>query len=466
MCLNGEYAFTGNQEAPESKGIVQMRQYQSWGRYPKARHALSLRVFWRNELPQLQSLPHSVLPFAQGRSYGDCCLNEGGILLDTSFLSRFIAFDKEQGILSCEAGVTLADILELVVPLGWFLPVTPGTKYVSIGGAIANDVHGKNHHRSGTFGCHVRRFELLRSCGERFLCSPTQNPELFRATIGGLGLTGLILWAELQLKPIPNPSITVERIPFAHLNEFFELAASSDREYEYTVAWIDGLARGEKMGRGIFIRGNHTEPASKKAADAKKPRPVRLFFGAPAFLHNRAAMRMFNAAYYYSELRNKKQNVVHYESFFYPLDAIYGWNRLYGSRGFLQYQCVISNTTQGHEGLREIFTRITASGMASCLAILKVFGTATSPGILSFPRPGVTFAIDFPYQGKKTLQLLEDLDEIIRAHHGAVYPAKDARMSARSFQTYFPQWTEFSRFIDPKFSSSFWRRVTTPADGN
>jgi FAD/FMN-containing dehydrogenase len=407
-----------------------------------------------------------VLPFAQGRSYGDSCLNDRGVLLDTVSLRRFIAFDRKRGILSCEAGTTLDDILELIVPAGWFLPVTPGTKFVSIGGAIANDVHGKNHHRAGTFGCHVERFELLRSTGERLLCSPTENPELFRATIGGLGLTGLILWAEVNLKPIPSPWILVERISFAHLDEFFELAASSDSEYEYSVAWVDGLAPAKKVGRGIFIRGNHTEPVPQTAAVTMKPRPMRLRFGAPALLRNQTAMRVFNLAYYYSGLRKQKPHVRHYDPFFYPLDSLHGWNRLYGPRGFFQYQCVVPMASDGLQALREIISRTSASGMASCLAVLKVFGTATSPGMLSFPRRGVTFALDFPNKGTKTLRLLEEIDGIVRACHGAVYPAKDARMSAQSFQTYFPQWKEFSVYVDPKFSSSFWRRVTVPFNTN
>jgi FAD/FMN-containing dehydrogenase len=434
--------------------------------YPKVEHALSVPVFWRDEPFQFGGLPYPILAFAQGRSYGDSCLNEGGILLDTSYLRRFIAFDRERGILSCEAGTTLSEILDLVVPAGWFLSVTPGTKYVSVGGAIANDVHGKNHHCAGTFGCHVRKFELLRSSNERFLCSPSENFDLFRATIGGLGLTGLILWAELQLKPIPSPFIMVERIPFGNLFDFFELVKASDHQYEYSVAWLDGLARATNIGRGIFIRGNHTETESRQKTAPRPPRPLRLPFGAPPLLRNHAAMKMFNLAYYYSGLRTQNPSVSHYEPFFYPLDAIHGWNRLYGSNGFFQYQCVIPIGDDGLQALREMLTRISASGMASCLAVLKVFGSRPSLGILSFPRSGVTFALDFPNKGRDTLRLLEEIDEIVRDCHGAVYPAKDARMSAQSFQTYFPQWKQFSRYVDPKFSSSFWRRVTKSFNGH
>src|SRR5215216_4461338 len=222
------------------------RRYESWGRFPRATHAAVLPVTWRSEPPPLGDLDTSVLPFACGRSYGDSCLNNGGVLLDVAPLKRFIAFDDATGILRCEAGVTLAEILELMVPRGWFPPVVPGTKWVSVGGAIANDIHGKNHHVAGTFGCHVTGFELLRSSGERLFCSPEHNTGLFQATIGGLGLTGLILWAELRLKRIPGAAIAMERIRFRRLEEFFELSAS-DSDHEYTVAWVDCLARRSRL---------------------------------------------------------------------------------------------------------------------------------------------------------------------------------------------------------------------------
>src|SRR5436309_6229728 len=222
---------------------------QSWGRYPTVMPRQVIPIFWRNELPDLSSFEQPVLPFAYGRSYGDSCLNEDGIALDTRYLKRFIAFDERQGVLRCEAGVSLAEVLDLVVPRGWFVPVSPGTKFVSVGGAIANDIHGKNHHKAGTFGCHVTCFELLRSNGERLLCSPEHNSEMFRATIGGLGLTGLILWAEFRMKPIANPYIDMDHIRFASLDEFFEISAESDADYEYTMSWVDILIGGKNLCR-------------------------------------------------------------------------------------------------------------------------------------------------------------------------------------------------------------------------
>src|SRR6266446_3166682 len=213
------------------------KQPQSWGRYPKVQHSQVQSIYWRSELPDLSRFEQPVLPYAYGRSYGDSCLNEGGISLDISHLRR-------------EAGVSLAEILEVMVSRGWFLPVSPGTRFVSVGGAIANDIHGKNHHRAGTFGCHVTCFELLRSNGERLVCSPSQNSELFRATIGGLGLTGIILWAEFRLKPIVNPYIDMDHIRFASLDEFFEISAESDADYEYTMSWVDILIGGKNLCRG------------------------------------------------------------------------------------------------------------------------------------------------------------------------------------------------------------------------
>jgi FAD/FMN-containing dehydrogenase len=429
----------------------------SWGRYPQVAPSQVIPVFWRNEMPDLASLETSILPYGYGRSYGDSCLNEGGITLNVSHLRRFLAFDEERGLLRCEAGVALGEILELIVPRGWFLPVTPGTKFVSVGGAIANDVHGKNHHRAGTFGCHVTQFELLRSTGERLICSPEENVDLFRATIAGLGLTGVILWAELQLKPIPGPSIDMQRIRFTSLKEFRALAEESEQDFEYTAAWIDCFVRGSQLGRGFFTRGNHStrqvlRPLPKKRTLAM---PVDL----PSFVLNTFTLKLFNTIYYRAQREKLVSRTIPYDPFFYPLDSIHHWNRLYGRRGFFQYQCIVP-FQNGYEVMREMLERISRSGEGSFLAVLKTFGATDSPGLLSFPRPGLELALDFANHGHKTLCLLDVLDTLVRHSGGTVYPAKDARMSPESFQTYFPHWREFAQYIDPKFSSSFWRRVT------
>jgi FAD/FMN-containing dehydrogenase len=415
-----------------------------------------LPIVWRTEPPPLDRLDRSILPFGLGRSYGDSCLNDGGLLLDTKALDRLIAFDAGNGLLRCEAGVTLAAILALTVPKGWFLPVVPGTRWVSVGGAIANDIHGKNHHRAGTFGAHVVRLELLRSSGDRLVCSPEENAELFHATVGGLGLTGLILWAEIRLNRIPGAGIALERIRFGSLDEFFTLT-ESDQQYEYTVAWVDCLARGRRLGRGIFMRGDHAGWPGAPPSPLVEAR-LRVPCDAPAGLINRATMRAFNELYYRRQVRGRTRSLVPYTPFFFPLDTVADWSRLYGAAGFLQYQCVVPEQP-GSAGMREIFERMTRSGEAPSLAVLKRFGDVPSPGLLSFPRPGLTLAVDFAFRGQRTLALLEDLDRVVRDAGGAVYPAKDARMSPESFRRFFPQWERFAVHVDPKFSSSFWRRV-------
>lgn len=433
--------------------------YQSWGRYPPQARQTAVRLRWRDEpLPSEVEQGASLLPYGNGRSYGDSCLNDGGVLLDTRGLDRFIRFDTAAGLLCCESGVLLSTILDFIVPRGWFLPVTPGTKYVTVGGAIANDVHGKGHHRQGTFGCHVRRFELLRSNGSRLVCSPHENGEWFRATIGGLGLTGVIVWAEIALKRIVNPHLDCETVRCRNLEEFLDLFGESDRDYEYTVGWLDCLARGASLGRGLLMRANHAGEGCPI-----RPRPPRRLLSVPAqppvSLVNGLTLRVFNRLYYHRYLAGRRRSVVHYERFFYPLDSICDWNRIYGPRGFLQYQCVVP-VAERQEPVRELLRRIAIGGTGSFLTVLKVFGDRRSPGLLSFPRPGVTLALDFPNKGQSTLRLLESLDEIVRQAGGAVYPAKDARMSAESFRHYYPDWKEMRDYVDPRFSSSFWRRVT------
>lgn len=436
-----------------------MKQPQSWGRYPTVKSARVEEVFWRSELPDLAQLEQSVLPFGYGRSYGDSCLNEGGVSLDVSHLRRFISFDEEEGILCCEAGVSLAEILEVIVPRGWFIPVSPGTKFVSVGGAIANDVHGKNHHKAGTFGCHVLRFKLLRSNGERLVCSPEENTELFQATIGGLGLTGVILWAEIRLKPIVNPYIDMERIQFSSLSEFMQISAETDKKYEYSMSWVDILIGGDALCRGIFMCGNNDQSRKRPKQLTSKKLPLAVPFDFPSFVLNTFTVKSFNELLFHMQLSKRTHKVVPYEPFFYPLDFIHNWNRMYGKRGFLQYQFVVP-FEDGFGAMRDILGRIRRSGEGSFLTVLKTFGAIQSPGMLSFPRPGITLALDFAFGGQKTLRLLDDLDKIVRKSGGAVYPAKDARMSAENFQAFFPRWKEFSRYVDPHFSSSFWRRVS------
>lgn len=431
-----------------------MTAFTSWGRYPKIEQQ-GIPVTWRSE--PLPKSSDSLLPFGQGRSYGDVCLNENGLLLDTSELNRFIGFDDVNGIVRCEAGVTLDALLKLIVPHGWFLPVTPGTRFVSVGGAIANDVHGKNHHREGTFGCHVNAFELLRSNGERLHCSADENRDYFNATIAGLGLTGLITWVEIRLKPIQSSNISGESIRFSSLDEFFSLSKQSDEDWEYTVSWIDGRAKGQNRGRGIFYRGNHAQEGGLHTARLTQS-GLNINFDAPEKLLNKYTVSAFNNIIYNKHVPKVKKFHKDMVPFFYPLDSISQWNRLYGKSGFLQFQCVVP-VDDAHTVLNHILDKISHSGYGSFLAVLKVFGDKVSPGLMSFPRKGVTLAMDFPYRGQQILDLMDNLDDMVSDAGGAIYPAKDACMKASSFVKYFPQYEEFEKMIDPSFSSSLWRRV-------
>jgi FAD/FMN-containing dehydrogenase len=396
------------------------------------------------------------LPQGNARSYGDSCMNQGGVVACTRFLRRFIAFDPDSGLLQCESGVQLADILNLVEPQGWFLPVTPGTKFATVGGCIANDVHGKNHHLEGSFGSHVTRFELVRTDGTRLLCSPTENTGYFNATIGGLGLTGLISWAELQLKRVPNSAINLETIKYQDLATFFSLSAESESTHEFTAAWIDCLASGSKLGRGHFLRGNHARVTQPRVSAGKLK--LAMPIDPPLSLVNSLSLRAFNALYYNRQMQERSFATVHYDPFFYPLDFVHDWNRMYGPQGFLQYQCVVPNAVS-YDAIREMLQRIAAANSGSFLVVLKVFGDVPSPGMLSFPRPGATLALDFPYQGNQTLQLFDQLDEVVVQAGGAIYPAKDAHMKADHFKLFYPKVEQFTQYKDPGLSSSFWRRV-------
>lgn len=437
--------------------MAQQIPFPSWGLYPDSQASSLSWVSAHDPLPQVPA-GKSLLLYGLGRSYGDSCLNDQAYLVPSNHIDHFLSFDPATGVLRCEAGVALVTILKLVVTQGWFLPVTPGTKFVTVGGAIANDIHGKNHHCDGNFGHHVRSFELLRSDGTRRICSPREHADLFHATIGGLGLTGAITWAEIQLKRIQSPFIAQEVVKFRNLKEFFRLSAESERDFMYTVSWVDCLAKGENLGRGLFMRGNHAPPGVESERGLSRPKSamVPIFF--PNFALNPLSVRAFNLLYYNKQQTASVSSVIPYDPFFYPLDAIHHWNRIYGRRGFLQWQCVVP-FRDGEEAIREIFHRIAHSKLGSFLAVLKTFGSIPSIGLLSFPREGVTLALDFPNVGSRLFKLLEELDQIVLQSRGAIYPAKDARMSPVMFEASFPRINEFEAFTDPHFSSSFWRRV-------
>lgn len=426
----------------------------SWGNLSYLPPSRQRRLFDRTAALPACDVP--LLAVGNGRSYGDVGINSGGELLLARGLDRFIAFDDATGILRAEAGVLLDDIIRVLLPRGWFLPVTPGTRFITLGGALANDVHGKNHHVAGTFGRHVPRFELLRSDGSRRVCSATENAELFGATIGGLGLTGLLTWVELQMQRVPGPAIDVENTRFHGLDEFFALNAAAEKSHEHVVAWIDCLAR---TPRGILMAGNHADAVSAAPAYSAASPPALLPlmpFTPPFSLINRLSLAAFNAAYFHRPLAARE--TVHCLHFFYPLDNLLHWNRIYGRRGFYQYQCAVPKAVQ-QEATAELLAAIRQSGQGSFLAVLKTFGDIASPGMLSYPLAGANLALDFPNGGTPTLQLFERLDAIVSAAGGRLYPAKDARMPGAPFRRSYTRLEEFSQFVDPKFSSNFWRRV-------
>lgn len=427
----------------------------SWNRIPKVKHSGIIKCFERNlSVPKTDGF---LLPHGNGRSYGDVCLNNNGFLLMTRTLNRFIAFDRQTGRLQCEAGVLLKDILDLVVPQGWFLPVTPGTQLVTVGGAIANDIHGKNHHIAGSFGNHVLRLELVRSDGQRIECGPDLNHEWFSATVGGLGLTGLITWVEIQLETISNPFMLVETFRFNDLDSFWAINSETESRWPYTVSWIDCLSGGKKNTRGLFLIGKHAPPQAILPNATQKTLTVPI--DSPISLINGLSLRIFNELYYRRPLK-RGVHLNHYISYFYPLDSIARWNRIYGKKGFFQYQCVLPPENM-KEGIAELLEQIRLSKQGSFLAVLKTFGKRPSVGMLSFPRPGATLALDFPNHGAATLKLFERFDSIVSAAGGALYPAKDTRMPSWMFKQGFPGWEKFNQYIDPNFSSGFWRRVNS-----
>lgn len=429
-----------------------MVSMSSWGRLTHAPHEVCSLIN-QQQIHSLLTTKKPGIAYGMGRSYGDVCLNPNGILWKTTQLDRFIHFDEVTGRLRCEAGVLLGDIQQLLIPRGWMLPVTPGTQMVTVGGAIANDVHGKNHHLFGSFGHHVQRIRLLRTDGTIIDCSADSYPEWFFATIGGLGLTGIISEVDLQLRPTSGPWLDTETIPFASLDEFFLLANASTTQWEHTVSWIDCLA--QTNCRGIFMRAN---PSPVINLQKPKQRVLVLPFQPPFSLINRVSLKLFNSAYFKLNKRKAGKQLMHYQPFFYPLDKIAQWNKIYGPKGFYQYQSVVPQAV-GRDAVHAMLHEIAGSGEGSFLAVLKTFGPQASLGMLSFPQHGVTLALDFPNRGAKTEQLFKRLDSIVGEAGGRIYPAKDARMPRALFAAGYPRLSEFQTYRDPGISSSLSRRL-------
>jgi FAD/FMN-containing dehydrogenase len=390
-----------------------------------------------------------------GRSYGDSA--NGPVVLQSDYLDHYINFDAQQGILQCEAGLSLHQVLNCIIPKGWFLPVTPGSGYVTIGGAVASDVHGKNHHISGTFGDHVISVELLLGTGEVLQVSRTQHPELFHATCGGMGLTGVILSVSVKLKAIQSTLINQTTIKVANLEEIlsqFEIHQSST----YSVAWIDCLAKGSQLGRSILMLGEH---ASEGGLSLSHPRNLAVPVDMPSALLNTYSIAAFNSLYYARAKKSVHKDEVSYMNYFYPLDSLQNWNRLYGKKGFIQYQFVLPKAA-GYVGMRDILERISDAGKGSFLAVLKGFGPQNS-NYLSFPFEGYTLALDFKAE-QSTFDLIKSLDPLVVSYGGRIYWAKDALMSQETFKRGYPRWVEFEEIRRKyhalgKFASSQSKRL-------
>jgi FAD/FMN-containing dehydrogenase len=429
------------------------RRAASWGRLTRPLERAA-RPRHRAEAAALAAGAAPRLAVGMGRSYGDSCLAAGAGIVDMTGLDRLLAFDPATGLLEVEAGATLDAVMRFCVPRGFFPATTPGTRQVTVGGAIANDVHGKNHHRAGTFGRSVRRLTLARSDRGIITCSPTEEAGLFAATVGGLGLTGIILTATIALSPIRSSELEVETIPFGDLDAFFALAAASEAGFEHTVAWIDAAGRGKSFGRGLFSRANWAADGARVAhRTGRLAVPVEPPLSAVTPLTTRA----FNALYFARGRAGAGRARLAYGPFFHPLDGVADWNRLYGRRGFFQYQCVLPPAS-ARDGAAALLDAVTAAGAGSALSVLKTFGDVPSPGLLSFPMPGTTLALDLPARGASTEALLARLDAVVREAGGRLYPAKDARMPRDLFQDRYPV-AAFARHLDPACTSDFWRRV-------
>lgn len=416
----------------------------SWGRYPRVMSSIDIPPTSDVAVELIRSSDTAITPRGLGRSYGDSSVGEVAIASD--FLDSFLSFDPENGLLRCQSGVSLDEILKVFVPKGWFLPVTPGTRFVTVGGAIACDVHGKNHHVEGTFCDHVLSMKILLGDGSVVDISPEVNSDLFHATCGGMGLTGFILEAEVRLKKISSSLIDETTYKCSNLDEVIARFEET-KDSTYSVAWIDCLATGKNLGRSLLMVGEH---AIKGELSAHKSGAIPVPFELPAFLMNKFTMKLFNFLYFNKAIHKVHKRRIPYAPFFYPLDVASGWNKLYGKPGFLQYQFVLPYSA-GVEGLRDVLERIAASGKGSMLAVLKVFGEQNS-NHLSFPMEGYTLALDFKVE-PEIFHLLDELDEVVLGYGGRLYLTKDARMTQKTFEDSYPRVREFE-LVRAKYGAS------------
>lgn len=420
------------------------QELSGWGRVP----TVTCRVFRPERDRDLAGL-HGVLPRGFGRSYGDASLDGVRGVAFTGRLNRMLAFDETTGLLEAEAGLSLGEIAGVFLPRGWFLPVTPGTKFVSLGGAIAGDVHGKNHHVDGSFSRHVEAFELLCPDGQRRLCSRREHARFFFATIGGMGLTGLVTRVQVRLRRVAGPWMRVRHLPARNLEEILGLLTDTGIAEPYSVAWIDCLARNQHLGRSVLMVGDHAE--GPKPAPAVRLSPgLEVPFDLPSWVLNPLAIRAFNEVYFRRQSIRTAPFLSTTDAFFYPLDSLGHWNRMYGRRGFIQYQCVLPER-EAPAGIQSLLERISAAGAASFLAVLKRLGPQ-GEGLLSFPMPGFTLALDLPFKGAETARLVRDMDAEVLKLGGRLNLCKDSCLAPETFRAMYPafdQWLEVKQQLDP-----------------
>ncbi len=425
----------------------------SWGNYPKTKS----RVFNFDQEKTLKNIIidyDELIPYGNGRSYGDSALSKN--IINVKPHNFFLNFDEATGLLHLQAGVLLSDILDTFVPRGWFLKITPGTKLITVGGAIASDVHGKNHHVEGCFSECLEMFNLMLVDGKVVKCSKQENPELFKATCGGMGLTGVILDARISLKKINSKYIDQTTIKTKNLKETFE-AFEKYKDKPYSVAWIDCLAKGSELGKCLLMVGDFSDDGT---LDYQTKKQINTPFNFPSFALNKLSIKLFNWLYYEKVRKKISKQKVDIDTFFYPLDAIDNWNRIYGKNGFTQYQFILPKT-KSYNGLEEILESISNSGKGSFLAVLKLYGQAND-NYLSFPMEGYSLALDFKIE-KGLFELLDKLDKIVLKHSGRIYLAKDVRISKAVFEQGYPQINKFRKLrgkykMNEKFNSLQSRR--------
>jgi len=421
------------------------KEIANWGNYPSMESDERLFSYLSDAQQYIKTSDHFI-PRGNGRCYGDASL--GAHTLNTTKFDKILSFDIPNGIFECQSGITLDQVLEVIVPKGWFLPVTPGTKFITIGGAVASDVHGKNHHVDGCFSHHVEEMDLLLADGRLVTCSPREETDLFEATCGGMGLTGLITRIRFRLKKIETSYIRQRQVKAANLEEILRLF-DEYKEYTYSVAWIDCLKKGKGFGRSILILGEHASLSDlndrQKQAPLQLPKKkqINFPFNLPSWILNSFTVKAFNFLYYGKNLKRQIDNVVNYEPFFYPLDAILHWNRGYGKKGFIQYQFVVP--LESRQGLIEIMKKISEKGLGSFLAVLKVFGPQES--LIGFPMEGYTLALDFPVR-KGLFGFLDELDKVVLQYGGRLYMSKDARMKPGILQDSYQHLPQFLSIIE------------------